>query len=83
MFSDNLGTSNMDPPTIPHMIKHGRKARNTGTKTANARLCKVNVKYVTPINARNDATNNTIFFLLFILELHDIIVFSYLVVSIV
>ncbi|SMH71729.1 protein of unknown function [Candidatus Nitrosotalea okcheonensis] len=77
LFFENLGTSHIDPPTIPHMIRHGRKARSTGATTTKAGLCRVNAKYVEPMDVRNDTTNIVIFLLLLILELHNIIVFSF------
>jgi hypothetical protein len=73
----------MDPPTIPHMTRHGTKARSTWAATDNAVLCTVNAKYVAPIEAIDDVVKTVIFLLVLILELHDIIVSSCLVETIV
>jgi hypothetical protein len=63
------------------MIRHGRKARSTGVATTNAGLCKVDTKYVAVIKTTNDVTNTVIFFLALILELHDIIISSYVILN--
>jgi len=62
----------MDPPTTPHMIRHGRKAKSTGVTRTNAGLCIVNETYVKAIVAIITDENNIIFFFPLIFELHNI-----------
>ena len=73
LFLDNLGISNIEPPTTPHITRHGTKARSMGAITANVGLCITNAKYVVLIEATTDIDNIIIFFLALILELHDIV----------
>ena len=63
----------MEPPTTPHITRHGTKARSTGAITINAGLCITNAKYVALTEATENIDNIVIFFLMLILELHDII----------
>lgn len=71
----------MEPPTIPHMTRHGIKAKSIGDITAKTGLCIMGAKYATLIETITVSTNREIFFLVLIFELHDIISLSCLMVS--
>ncbi len=62
----------MDPPTTPHMIRHGRKAKSTGVIRYNVGLCITNETYVKDSVTIINDENNIIFFFPLILELQNI-----------